>query len=457
MLDLKVMKSALEQLEQERGIAKDKIVEAIEAALAAAYKKDYGKKGQIIRAKLDMDTGKTEFIQVKVVVDDTLVRMPIDGEEEEELDGRQYGRNREPEPLPVMPAPGEGVEGVDARVRFNPEHHIMLDDARLIKKDAVLGEELIFPLDAKDDYGRIAAQTAKQVIIQKIREAEKSSVLEEFAKRGEEIVSGMVQRIERGNIFIDLGRATGLLAYEDQIPGERYRTGERIRSYLYSIEESPRGINLRLSRAHPNFIRALFALEAPEVSSGVVELKEIAREAGSRTKIAVHSNDAHVDPVGSCVGQRGVRVSTVISELAGEKIDVIEWSPDVEKFIADALSPAKVRSVLVNTEERRAVVEVMPDQLSLAIGRGGQNVRLAARLTGFRIDIKSTAGEEYLAEPEAPLAAETAMTPEEEVKEFVESESVGEPDLVEETKAEAEEVGTMTGEKEVIADNTNQE
>ncbi|MDO8520979.1 MAG: transcription termination factor NusA [bacterium] len=449
MLDLKVMKSALEQLEQERGIAKDKIIEAIEAALAAAYKKDYGKKGQIIRAKLDMDTGKTEFVQVKVVVDDTLVRMPVEGEQEEE-ESRQYGRSREPEPLPLLPTAGVGEDGVDMRVRFNSEHHIMIDDARLIKKDAVLSEELIFPLDAKDDYGRIAAQTAKQVIIQKIREAEKSSVLEEFAKRGEEIVTGLVQRIERGNIFIDLGRATGLLAYEDQIPGERYRTAERVRSYLYSIEDSPRGINLRLSRAHPNFVRALFALEAPEVSSGVVELKEIAREAGSRTKIAVHSNDAHVDPVGSCVGQRGVRVSTVISELAGEKIDVIEWSPDIEKFIADALSPAKVRSVVVNSEERRAVVEVMPDQLSLAIGRGGQNVRLAAKLTGFRIDIKSTAGEEYLAEPDAPLAAETAITPAEEVKEFVESEQVGAPN--EEIDAPAE---VMEEDKEAVKDNTN--
>lgn len=470
MLDLKTMRSALEQLEQERGISKEKIVDAIESALAAAYKKDYGKKGQIVRAKIDMDTGKTDFVQVKVVVDDTLVRMPLEGEEEDEGDGRSYVREREPEPLPLAPLlPGSDV---DTRVRFNPEHHIMLEDARLIKKDAVLNEELIFHLDAKDDYGRIAAQTAKQVIIQKIREAEKSSVLDEFAERGEEIVTGVVQRIERGNIFIDLGRATGLLAYEDQIPGERYRTAERIRSYLYSVEESPRGINLRLSRAHPNFVRALFALEAPEVSTGVVELKEIAREAGSRTKIAVHSNDSHVDPVGSCVGQRGVRVTTVISELGGEKIDVIEWSPDIEKFIADALSPAKVRSVVVDTETRRAVVEVMPDQLSLAIGRGGQNVRLAAKLTGFRIDIKSTTGEEYLGEPDLPapelrqagepMAKETAdlsaealaqaETPDEEVKEFIESSSAGEPDEANDVPEEE-----TAEDKEVVAENTNTE
>jgi N utilization substance protein A len=448
MLDLKTMKSALEQLEQERGISKDKIIDAIEAALAAAYKKDYGKKGQIVRAKLDMNTGKTDFEQVKIVVDDTMVRMPLEGEEEED-DAPVKPFVSAPEVIVGAESEGE----IDTRVRFNSEHHIMIEDARLIKKDAELGEELVFALDAKDDYGRIAAQTAKQVIIQKIREAEKSSVLDEFAQRGEEIVTGLVQRIERGNIFIDLGRATGLLGYEDQIPGERYRTGERLRSYLYSVEESPRGINLRLSRAHPNFVRALFSLEAPEVATGTVELKEIAREAGSRTKIAVHSNDAHVDPVGSCVGQRGVRVATVISELGGEKIDVIEWSPDIEKFIADALSPAKVRSVIVNADDHQATVEVTPDQLSLAIGRGGQNVRLAAKLTGFRIDIKSTAGEEFSAEPESPMATETAVTPDEEVAEFVSSEEVGMPNETEDVV----EAAPMSGEKEVVEDNTNVE
>ncbi len=451
MLDLKTMKSALEQLEEERGIPKEKIFDAIEAALAAAYKKDYGKKGQIVRAKLDMDSGKTEFVQVKIVVDDTMVRMPEEGEEDEEP--TEYVPGKLPiagaQPVAEGAEPAEGEE-TDLRVRFNPEHHIMIEDARLIKKDSELGEELIFPLEMKDDYGRIAAQTAKQVIIQKIREAERASVLDEFAERGEEIVTGLVQRIERGNIFVDLGRATGMLAYEDQIPGEHYRMGERIRSYLYSIEESPRGVNLRLSRAHPNFVRALFSLEAPEIASGAVEIKEIAREAGSRTKIAVHSNDDHVDPVGSCVGQRGVRVATVISELGGEKIDVIEWSADEKQFIADALSPARVRSVDPNTTERYASVEVAADQLSLAIGRGGQNVRLAAKLTGYRIDIK----------PTGPEGAEKAVssedvkekTPTEEVAEFIASdESAGEPlesvSAGEEKKSDAE----------AVKDNTNAE
>lgn len=447
MLDLKTMKSALEQLEAERGISKEKIIDAIEAALAAAYKKDYGKKGQIVRAKLDMDTGKTDFVQVKIVVDDTMVRQPVEGEEDED--------DAPVKPFVSAPEPIVGAEGegdIDTRVRYNSEHHIMVEDARLIKGNSELAEELVFTLEAKDDYGRIAAQTAKQVIIQKIREAEKSSVLDEFAQRGEEIVTGLVQRIERGNIFIDLGRATGLMGYEDQIPGERYRTGERIRSYLYSVEESPRGINLRLSRAHPNFVRALFSLEAPEVQNGIVELKEIAREAGSRTKIAVHSNDTHVDPVGSCVGQRGVRVATVISELGGEKIDVIEWSSDIEKFIADALSPAKVRSVLVNNEERQATVEVMPDQLSLAIGRGGQNVRLAAKLTGYRIDIKSTGGEEFSAAPTDDKKGIDLGTPEEEVAEFIASENLGMPN--EEVDTPEEEA---VEDKEVIAENTNAE
>lgn len=447
MLDLKTMKSALDQLEEERGIPKEKIWEAIEAALAAAYKKDYGKKGQIVRAKLDTDSGKTEFTQVKVVVDDTMVRQPLEGEETEEAG--------EYKPFVAPPQTEEGAaplldeagNPIDARVRFNPEHHIMIEDARLIKKDAELGEELIFPLEQKDDYGRIAAQTAKQVIIQKIREAERASVLDEFAERGEEIVTGIVQRMERGAIFVDLGRATGMLAYEDQIPGERYRMGERIRAYLYSIEESPRGVNLRLSRAHPNFVRALFSLEAPEIANGVVEIKEIAREAGSRTKIAVYSNDDHVDPVGSCVGQRGVRVATVISELGGEKIDVIEWSADTKQFVADALSPAKVKKVDVDTMEKRAGIDVAPDQLSLAIGRGGQNVRLAAKLTGYRIDIKPQGGGAEFSSEEAE-----EKSPAEEVAEFVASdESAGEP---QENVSEGEE---KLVDQEAVKDNTNAE
>lgn len=369
MLDLKTMKSALEQLEQERKIPREKIIDAIEQALAAAYKKDYGKKGQIVRATIDIETGKMEFYQVKIVVDDSIVRMTTDEDAEEE------------------------ISEDDNRVRFNEEHHILLADAKKIKSDAKLEEEIIFPLETKEDYGRIAAQTAKQVIIQKIREAERGAIIDEYGSKEGEIVNGFVQKVERGIVYVDFNRATGIILPEEQIPGEFYKRGERIRAYLYSVEETPRGVNLKLSRTHPQLIEGLFASEAPEIASGTVEIKAIAREAGARSKIAVYSNDEHVDPVGSCVGQKGVRVTTVMSELGGEKIDIIPWSANPSEYIASALSPARVLDIEVNETEHKAVVEVTADQLSLAIGKGGQNVRLAAKLTGWRIDIKGVAGE----------------------------------------------------------------
>ncbi len=375
MLDLKVMKSALEQLEEERKIPKEKILEAIEQAMAAAYKKDYGKKGQIIRARFDMETGNTDFFQVKIVVDETTVRIPKEGEEETEEE--------------------EIIEG-DERARYNPEHHIFLEDAKKIKKGVKLEDEIIFPLESKEDYGRIAAQTAKQVIIQKIREAERESILGEYGGKEGEIINGIVQKAERGNVFIDFNRATGVLPFEEQIPGENYRRGDRIKAYLYHVEETPRGINLRLSRTHPKLLEKLFAMEAPEIASGVVEIKSVAREPGSRSKIAVLSHDENVDPVGSCVGQRGIRVTTVMSELSGEKIDIIPWSEDPAKFVAASLSPAKVLNITIDSTDRKAMIEVADDQLSLAIGKGGQNVRLAAKLTGWRIDIKGIKGEEVV-------------------------------------------------------------
>jgi len=369
MLDLKTMKSALEQLETERKIPHEKIVDAIEQALAAAYKKDYGKKGQIIRAKIDLDSGVMEFYQVKIVVDDSLVRMTTEENEDDE------------------------IAEDDERVRFNEEHHILIGDAKKIKSDAVLEEEIVFPLESKDDYGRIAAQTAKQVIIQKIREAERGAIVDEYGSKEGEIINGFVSKVERGIVYIDFNRATGIILPEEQIPGEFYKRGERIRAYLYSVEETPRGVNLKLSRTHPQLIEGLFAMEAPEIASGVVEIKAIAREAGSRSKIAVYSNDEHVDPVGSCVGQKGVRVTTVMSELNGEKIDIIPWSFDPATYISSSLSPARVLDIKVIEEEHKATIEVAADQLSLAIGKGGQNVRLAAKLTGWRIDIKGVTGE----------------------------------------------------------------
>lgn len=395
LFDLKAINSVLDQLEDERGIPREKVLEAVEAALATAYKKEYGKKGQIVRAKFDPDTGKTEFTQVKVVVDETKV---IPEREIEEMKEKEIER-----------APQ------DERMYYNTEHHIMMEDARKIKKDAVLDDEIVFPLETKSDYGRIAAQTAKQVIIQKIREAEKVSVMNEYGARQGEIVSGTVQRVERGNLFIDMGRATGILSYEEQIPGERYRQGERVRAYLYRVEESPKGIFLKLSRSHPKFLLELFKQEAPEVASGVVEIKAIAREPGSRTKVAVVSNDPHVDPVGSLVGQRGVRVSTVMSELGGEKIDIIEWAEEPARFVEAALSPAEVLSVNIDETENKAIVEVTEDEQSLAIGKGGQNVRLAAKLTGWKIDIRSAKGEE-IASAEAPATEPTTDLPAPELR-----------------------------------------
>ena len=351
----------MSQLQEERGIPKEKTLDAIEVALATAYRKEYGKKGQIVKAKFDLNTGKTEFFQVKIVVDESTVLMDFpDGES-----------------LP------------EGKMLYNPEHHIMLSDAKFIKKDAVLGEEIVFPLEDKADFGRISAQTAKQVIMQKIREAEKVSVFGEFGKKEGEIVSGTVQNIERGIIFIDMGRATGILPYEEQIPGERFAQGERVKAYLFQVDESPKGVFLKLSRSHPRFLEKLFEAEAPELLSGTVSIKSIAREAGSRSKIAVYASDSHIDPVGSLVGQKGVRVSTVMSELGGEKIDVIEYSDDPKKYIAEALSPARILNIEVNQDDRTAVVSVSEDQQSLAIGKGGQNVRLAAKLTGYKIDISS--------------------------------------------------------------------
>ncbi len=373
MLDLKVIHSVLAQLEEERGIPKEKIIEAIELALATAYKKEYGKKGQIIRTTFDINSGKTEMFQVKIVVDESTVFIT-----EEEAD--EYESAHVDEPVD---------ESKPEKELYNSEKHILLTDAKRIKKDAQVGEELIFPLEGEEDYGRIAAQTAKQVIMQKIREAEKVSIMQQYGAREGEIVSGTVQRMERGNIFVDMGRAPAILPYEEQIPGERFAQGERLRAYLYRVEDSGKGVFLRLSRSHPKFLEKLFETEAPEIAHGTVVVKSIAREAGSRTKIAVASNDPHIDPVGSMVGQRGVRVSTVMSELGGEKIDIIEWSEDPKKFIEEALSPAKILSIDINEAEKQAVVKVSEDQQSLAIGKGGQNVRLAAKLTGWKIDIQS--------------------------------------------------------------------
>ena len=391
MFDLKVINSVLGEMEEERGISRQKMLAAIEESLATAYRKEFGKRGQIITCGFDIDTGTTVFSQIKIVVDDSMLKPELEKDED--------GNVIAPE------EPEKEDEEEDGKVRFDEEKHIMIDTAKMIKSGVELGEELIFPLEPKDDFGRIAAQTAKQVIMQKIREAEKETALAEFGQKQGDIVTGHVLRFERGNLYVEIGRATAIMPYDEQIPGERFKSGDRIRAILLAVEETPRGIFLKLSRAHADFLVELFAIEAPEVQSGAVEIKSVAREAGARTKIAVHATDTHIDPVGSMVGQRGVRVSTVMSELGGEKIDIIEWSPVPIEFIEDALSPAQVLEVTIKQEpnveagERgHAVVEVAGDQQSLAIGRGGQNVRLAAKLTGWKIDIISANTGEDLAE-----------------------------------------------------------
>lgn len=395
MIDLKTINAVLGEFE-DRGISRATMIDAIESAMATAYKREYGKRGQVIRSKLDLNTGTIAFEQVKTVVDDTSVRFPAPDEAVPQEHHHAHAFHDEEEHL----ADGE-------LPRFDLEKHILLDDAKRMKRGVNVGEDIIFPLEQQDDFGRIAAQTAKQVVIQKVREAEKLSMMEEFGEKKGQIVGGIVQRVERGAIFVDLGRTTGIIPYEEQIPGERYRMGERIRAYLYAVDEGFRGVYLRLSRAHPQFVVKLFELEAPELSAGSIEVKAIAREPGNRTKIALASRDAHIDPVGSLVGQRGVRVSTVMSELGGERIDIIEWNADAKEFVKEALSPATPTEVVLNEEDHRATVTVSEDEQSLAIGRGGQNVRLAAKLTGWNIDIISAGGKDIAEANGESVAAAT--------------------------------------------------
>jgi N utilization substance protein A len=371
-MDIKSFTVALYQIAEEKGISAEKVIESIEQAISAAYKKDYGEKGQIIKAKLEPKSGEVKFWQVKLVVDKSMI---LSEEELQDLKDKK-----------IEPEEGE------KKVRFNPERHLMLKEAKAIKPGIKVGEELELVLETRKDYGRIAAQTAKQVILQKIREAEKDAVFSEFKFKEGEIISGIVQRIEGRNIFFDIGKTFGILTKEEQVPGEFYRPGQRLKVYILKVEKTPKGPVIFLSRAYPKLISKLFELEVPEISSGQVQIKSIAREAGSRSKIAVFSKTEGIDPIGSAVGQRGTRVMAVINELGGEKIDIIEYSEDPEKYIANALSPAKVLEVKI-MPKNKAMAVISEDQLSLAIGKEGQNVRLAAKLTGWKIDVRPPEGE----------------------------------------------------------------
>jgi N utilization substance protein A len=337
---------ALDLLEEERGVSKEVLLEAIQNALVSAYKKHFGGSGQNVRVEIDPKTGEVRVYSTKKVV--------------------------------------ERVE--------DPSTQISLEEMRREDPTAEIGdlvEEEVTPRE----FGRIAAQTAKQVIVQRIKEAERELVQREFEKREKEIVTGVVQRIEKRNVYVDLGRVEAVLPPTEQIPRETYRQGERIKVYVTEVRSANRGPQIHVSRVHPGLVRKLFEQEVPEMREGIVVIENIAREPGSRSKIAVYSRDRNVDPVGACVGPKGSRVQAVVDELRGEKIDIVPWSPDPAQFVAAALQPAKVSRVEIDEATRTATVIVPDNQLSLAIGRDGQNARLAAKLTGWRIDIKSESQE----------------------------------------------------------------
>ncbi|MCP6720158.1 MAG: transcription termination factor NusA [Patescibacteria group bacterium] len=404
-MDLKNLSSAVGQIAEEKGIKPEQVLGAIESAIAAAYKKEYRKRSEFIRAKFNLKTGEIKFLQIKFVVDPSEVRVI----EETTDQGDESHSTRQSTSKENEPHYGRGDEQT-VLPRYNPDRHIFIKEAQAFKSGAKSGDELEFPLEVREDFGRIAAQAAKQVILQSIREAERASIKEEFADKEGEIVSGVVQRFERGNVYVDLGRAVGVMFHNESVPGEHYRVSQRLRFYVLAVQDDPKRPGIILSRSHPKFVTKLFELEVPEIPDGVVEIKQITREPGSRTKIAVFSNQEGVDPVGSAVGQRGTRVMAVTNELGNEKIDVVEWSEDSEKYVANALSPAKVKLVEI-LPRREARVLVTEDQLSLAIGKGGQNVRLAAKLTGWKIDVRSQS------RPEEVQEGGVAAVPEDDVPE----------------------------------------
>ena len=332
---------AVEELEKEKEISKDLLIEAIESALVSAYKKNYGT-SQNVRVNINRETGDIDVFMRKDIVDDVcddLVEVSI--EEAREID---------------------------------PKYEV---------GDVI--EKQVTPRD----FGRIAAQTAKQVVVQRIREAERGLIYDDYSNRQSEIVTGIIQRVSNDTVFINMGKTEGILAATEQVPGEKYVVNSRIKVFIMDVKKTTKGPQVYLSRSHPGLVKRLFELEVPEIQDGIVEIKSISREAGSRTKMAVYTADENVDPVGACVGSRGTRVQAIVDELFGEKIDIINWSDDPEKLISSALSPAKVEKVIINEEGKSATVVVPDYQLSLAIGKEGQNVRLAAKLCGWKIDIKS--------------------------------------------------------------------
>jgi len=358
--------SAIDEICDEKGLEKGIIIEALEAALAAAYRKDYGKPKQIITSKLDPKNGDADMFRVYEVV-----------EEEEEVE--------------------------------ESERQLTVADAMKFDKKAKAGDEIKIPLPKESDFGRIAAQTAKQVIIQRIREAERNMMFDEYKDREGEIINATVQQIEGRNVILSLGKANAILYPSEQVNEERYYIGQRLKVLVKEVSETSRGPQIVVSRSDENLIGGLFEIEVPEIAAGTVEIKSIAREAGSRTKIAVIATEEGIDPVGSCVGQRGTRVQAILAEIGEEKIDIVLWDEDVEQFIKNSLSPAKTRSISISSKDHKATVMVEEESLSLAIGKGGQNVRLASKLTDWGIDIVK---DESGAKPDDEESEEDAKTTE---------------------------------------------
>lgn len=395
---------AIKAICDEKHIPVESVMATIEQALAAAYRKDFGNRLQNLKVEFNPANMHIRVYDIKTVVEDQ--ELPT----EEELAALAFA------PAHTTPAPLLGEEGMiegEEVKRFNPKTEIMISEAQKVKPDAVLGEEIITELPLPGEFGRMAAQTAKQVIIQRLREAERDVIFKEYKDKEGAMINGTVQRTEGNMVLVDIGQATAVMPINEQARNERYLSGATMRFYIKSVTTSSRGPEVIVSRADRELVRQLFTMEVPEISDGVVEIKSLAREAGSRTKVAVSSKQDNVDPVGSCVGQRGSRVQFIINELGGEKIDIIQWEEDDKKFIKSALSPAKVVDVELNEVNRLATALVAEDQLSLAIGKQGQNVRLASALTGWKIDIKQAGGGVKV--EEAPPVEETAIV-EEEIK-----------------------------------------
>ena len=415
----------MKQIADEKNIPYGAVLETVEQALAAAFRKDFGNKNQNIKVEFDPEkydgmTGGIRVFDVKNVVED----MELDEDYFTRFEAATAPKKDKPftkgEPRPQE---GEVPAALEDEFKFNPKTMIMVSDARDIKPDAQVGEEIRVELGVPAAFGRMAAQTAKQVILQKIREAERGVIFSDFKGREGELMNVTIQRREGRLVLIDLGRATGILLPEDQIETERYFPGTRLKAVLRQVEMTSRGPEIRLSRTSPMLVSALFAQEIPEILNGTVEIKNIAREAGSRAKVAVSSNDEAVDPIGSCIGQRGTRIQTIIRELGGEKVDVVLWDEDAATYIKAALSPAKIVDVELNENDHLATVHVKADQLSLAIGKGGQNVRLAAKLTGWKITILEEGGTVAAVSDAPETAAESEETAKTELMEGYEEQT----------------------------------